>query len=824
MSAPSLPPDSSPTEDSEEVLLKAARHGHSKGNHGWTPLLLASYFGHYNAAEILLTQGADVNICIPTGDTALHKAALINRLDIVQLLLRHGADVNLLNGEGKQARDLAQGDDVRRLLNSVEQQEVKAKESLFLDAARDGDIDDMKKYLLDDKKPVNVNCQDDLGNTALHCSAFRSLKQVAIFLLEHGIDPSIRNNAGLTAWDLSQSASIRSLLNVTPVRQFQQEAFRCEGPLLKRARLFGWRHTWVVLERGVLSYYPTKRDARARAKRRDYKHLADSRIVEDGRDPSLMELYFSDVQNFLQKWMLALREHADYSKSQLLEATVDDSDDEMAKLPFRSLSTIKDSFQSAKTYVHLFEDGVSKLHADFSSLVSPMQVEASLPFVQRMEQLEGTARETLQSLRHCLSLFEQQEEVRNRNLRQEQEKTRVLEEALQVLAKEHYELEVSLASGFVRQPRFYDAIDDDFYDPTSDPIDEESMSVCSSQYITPYASMSDLYAAVSDPGLMYRRLSHISEGSHANLNLLVKQNVSEPCCSTLKTSVLGGGNLTSASIGVEDSSLIGSPHGNPSLEDLDSAESHGCTRGKNSGGEEKQKMRDGAGSDKDQITEKTKLENPSVMEHQKSALKYLPSTPASSISLLLKNSSSKRTSSSGAASSQHRTTSPGSLRHEAEAPPPPCSSKTSKNCCISAPELRPLSPSEGEAAPSAGSLPKLPTNPPLATAQMKPQTPPQPEDQELKPSSPVPTPMTASTSVSPSRSPVPQNFPPATFHSSPVQMLPPGSFRTIKEKVVEVHPHRKSSIVEGTSRRVNVLPDGTIVPAHSPAYFKFRLV
>ena len=56
--------------------------------------------------------------------------------------------MNLLNGEGKQARDLAQGDDVRRLLNSVEQQEMKARENLFLDAARDGDIDAMKKLLV----------------------------------------------------------------------------------------------------------------------------------------------------------------------------------------------------------------------------------------------------------------------------------------------------------------------------------------------------------------------------------------------------------------------------------------------------------------------------------------------------------------------------------------------------------------------------------------------------------------------------------------------------------------------------------------------------
>lgn len=54
---------------------------------------------------------------------------------------------------------------------------------------------------------------------------------------------------------------------------------------------------------------------------------------------------------------------------------------------------------------------------------------------------------------------------------QEQEKCRVLEEALNVLAKEHHELEQSLVTqassgqrNKTRSPRFYDTSDDEFYD------------------------------------------------------------------------------------------------------------------------------------------------------------------------------------------------------------------------------------------------------------------------------------------------------------------------------------------------------------------------
>lgn len=59
------------------------------------------------------------------------------------------------------------------------------------------------------------------------------------------------------------------------------------------------------------------------------------------------------------------------------------------------------------------------------------------------------------------------------NLKQEQEKCRVLEQALHVLAKEHHELEKSISSTpyhspksfhSIRSPRFYDTSDDEFYD------------------------------------------------------------------------------------------------------------------------------------------------------------------------------------------------------------------------------------------------------------------------------------------------------------------------------------------------------------------------
>ena len=72
---------------------------------GWTPLHLASFFGHKDIAALLLDRGADVNARSKSTrfakeNTPLHAAAANRQVDVAEVLIARGADVNARDGSG----------------------------------------------------------------------------------------------------------------------------------------------------------------------------------------------------------------------------------------------------------------------------------------------------------------------------------------------------------------------------------------------------------------------------------------------------------------------------------------------------------------------------------------------------------------------------------------------------------------------------------------------------------------------------------------------------------------------------------------------------
>ena len=79
-----------------EILQRDASAVNLPNTDGWTPLHLAAFYGHREAATVLLDHGADAAAVSTNGmaNQPLHAAAAGRHLELVELLLAHGADPN----------------------------------------------------------------------------------------------------------------------------------------------------------------------------------------------------------------------------------------------------------------------------------------------------------------------------------------------------------------------------------------------------------------------------------------------------------------------------------------------------------------------------------------------------------------------------------------------------------------------------------------------------------------------------------------------------------------------------------------------------------
>jgi ankyrin repeat protein len=106
------------TERLREVLDEDPARATAFGDDGFHALGLACFFGHVDAARLLLERGADVN-ALSRNDriqtAAIHAAAASGdagseestRYELVKLVLEHGADPNLEQAGGFRAIDAA---------------------------------------------------------------------------------------------------------------------------------------------------------------------------------------------------------------------------------------------------------------------------------------------------------------------------------------------------------------------------------------------------------------------------------------------------------------------------------------------------------------------------------------------------------------------------------------------------------------------------------------------------------------------------------------------------------------------------------------------
>ena len=115
------------TERVRQLLDEDPSRANAFGDDGFHPVGLACFFGHVEAAKLLMERGADVNALSRNEQiqtAAIHAAAAsqtdeATRFELVKLALEHGADPDLPQGSGFRAIDAARqnGDSrVERLL------------------------------------------------------------------------------------------------------------------------------------------------------------------------------------------------------------------------------------------------------------------------------------------------------------------------------------------------------------------------------------------------------------------------------------------------------------------------------------------------------------------------------------------------------------------------------------------------------------------------------------------------------------------------------------------------------------------------------------
>ncbi|XP_056679785.1 oxysterol-binding protein-related protein 1 isoform X3 [Monodelphis domestica] len=461
----------------KEVVANINCKGRSKSNLGWTPLHLACYFGHRQVVQDLLKAGAEVNVLNDMGDTPLHRAAFTGRKELVMLLLEHNADAVVVNGSGQTAKEVTHDKEIRSMLEAVERTQQRKFEELLLAAAREGNTAGLTT-LLNRPNPPNVNCSDQMGNTPLHCAAYRAHKHCALKLLKSGADPSLKNKNDQRPLDLAQGLEMKHALGGNKV--VYKVLKRYEGPLWKSSRFFGWRLCWVVLEHGVLSWYRKQLDAISNAHRQGCKHLTQATCTVKPTDNCLFfvkcfddsMLGFRVPKNNLhqsrESWLEAIEEHSAYSTHYCSQDQL--SDDEEEDDAFSTIN-LRESLQKAQECQQRLDREISNF---FTMIKECDMAKEILPsFLQKVEAVSEASGETCAALNDCLNLFTKQEGVRNLKLEQEQEKNKILSEALETLATEHHELEQSLVKG---SPPLSILSEEEFYDALSDSESEQSIS------------------------------------------------------------------------------------------------------------------------------------------------------------------------------------------------------------------------------------------------------------------------------------------------------------------------------------------------------------
>ena len=181
-----------------------------------SPLHIAVKKGNVPIMALLLTHGADINLCTKFENrSALHLAAMLGHNNVIKILLQNEARVNLGDIYGTRplhlAARLGHATTLRILLEYgavVDSYDKEGWTALHL-AAEAGHLNVIDVLL---EHHVNINCQNKYGRTPLHWAVLTERLSVVRRLLEANANPCISDLHDKKSVEYCANSSIRRLL------------------------------------------------------------------------------------------------------------------------------------------------------------------------------------------------------------------------------------------------------------------------------------------------------------------------------------------------------------------------------------------------------------------------------------------------------------------------------------------------------------------------------------------------------------------------------------------------------------------------------------
>lgn len=87
---------------------------------GFTPLVLATYMGQKEIAELLIDHGANINAQDAVGNTALMGVCFKGSKELAEMLIVRGADMSLSNKQGDTALSFAKNHGHEEIVDLLE--------------------------------------------------------------------------------------------------------------------------------------------------------------------------------------------------------------------------------------------------------------------------------------------------------------------------------------------------------------------------------------------------------------------------------------------------------------------------------------------------------------------------------------------------------------------------------------------------------------------------------------------------------------------------------------------------------------------------------